>query len=249
MSEALLGVDVGFSARGKTTGLAWRVDGQVDATVTGSAWDCRHTALPPGVLFDVAALDAPLLPPGGDTVRRRCEDIFYRGAFWNRCRPCLSHHGRGRDLRHAGAAAGEQFSAVVRPGAPMVEAFPNTFLGVLLPEPTFKRWPPPKKEPKSDWLYREAADHGVFGRLLGNLDWLDDGLSDRFASEGDHDIRAALVCLLTAGFANQGSAMVVGDPVGGWFWLPPTHLWEPWAAEALQKNEVTLSRKAQSGAR
>ena len=69
MSANVLGVDVGFSARGKTTGLAWRVDGQVDATVTRSAWESRHAALPAGVLFDVAALDAPLLPPGGEAVR------------------------------------------------------------------------------------------------------------------------------------------------------------------------------------
>lgn len=244
MSEALLGVDVGFSARGKTTGLAWRVDGQVCAKATRSSWESRQAVLPGGVLFDVAALDAPLLPPGREAARRGCENTFYRGAFWNRCRPGLSHHGRGRDLRHAGADAAEQFAAVVRPGALIVEAFPNTFLGVLLHEDTFKRWSPVRKEPKSDWLYREAADQDVFHRLLEKLGWSDDGLSDTLLGEVNHDIRAALVCLLTAGFTSQGTAKVVGDSVGGWFWLPPMDLWEPWAVEALTTNERILAQRA-----
>ena len=43
----------------------------------------------------------------------------------------------------------------------------------------------------------------------------------RLSSETDHELRAALICLLTAAVASQGTAAVVGEPSGGWFWLPP----------------------------
>jgi|SRR5258708_39766444 hypothetical protein len=60
-------------------------------------------------------------------------------------RPGLSHHGVGLELRNASSDACAQFSrllansgwakgdAVCREG-PIVEAFPNAFLGVLMPE-------------------------------------------------------------------------------------------------------------------
>ncbi len=51
----------------------------------------------------------------------------------------------------------------------------------------------------------------------------------RLAAERDHDVRAAFVCLLTAGFADSGSVTVVGDYLGGWFWLPPLRLWADWS--------------------
>lgn len=256
-SEALLGVDVGFSTQGNTTGLAWRVNGQVGASVTGSTWEQRRAALPTGVLFDIAALDAPLVPSGEGIPRRGCEDVFYRGAFWNRCRPGLSHHGRGLALRQAGATAAVQFAAVLRPstlghmaavpGASMVEAFPNTFLGVLLPAGTFDALKGAGKERKSDWLFRMASGEGAFDRLLQCLGWSEPEAAERLARERHHDIRAALVCLLSAGFASQGTATVVGDPTGGWFWLPPLALWDPWAARAIEVNVAQAGRRGFAG--
>ena len=137
----------------------------------------RSAALPADVLFDLAAFDAPTVPAGGGVPARGCEAVFYRGAFWNRCRPGMSHHGRGLDLRRAGATAAQQFGAVVKvghqvtsaavPGHAMVEAFPNTFLGVLLPEPVLDRLPPGRS--KSDRLYDACLIEGVFNELVGEL--------------------------------------------------------------------------------
>jgi hypothetical protein len=243
MTEALLGVDVGFSARRKTTGVAWRLNGQVSVCLTGSTWEERKAALPQNVTFDLAALDAPLVPSGSPCVRRGCEAAFYRGAFWNRCRPGMSHHGRGKDLRAAGQEAAQQFSAVARtpsgyPYRPVinrsfVEAFPNTFLGVLLPEHYYLNNDSKVSGPKSDWLYTAACAAGVINRLLSHLGWTEEAT---FAEEVDHDKRAALVCLLTAGFAWAGSAAIFGDEEGGWFWLPPHELWSDWAKIALDNN-------------
>src|SRR5205085_950102 len=96
---------------------------------------------------DAIAIDAPLLPPGTvDTLPRYCERVFSRGVFQKRCKPGMSHiHGTGQLLREHGRRAAEQVLAAqpfrssthplqrVWPNAPIVEAFPNAFLGVVLP--------------------------------------------------------------------------------------------------------------------
>src|ERR1700751_4448229 len=33
--------------------------------------------------------------------------------------------------------------------------------------------------------------------------------------------------------AAQGTAAVIGEPTGGWFWLPPWSLWQRWAKQGL----------------
>jgi hypothetical protein len=149
--EALLGFDVGFSAKGKTTGFAWRVRGTIEAHRAGTSWESRRDALPRSVSFSLVALDAPICPGANGDTARSCEAGFYGRPFWNRCRPGLSHHGRGLALRRAGQDAVSQVVAVlddaslsfgpeVYPGRPIIEAFPNTFLGVLLAPNVHERW-------------------------------------------------------------------------------------------------------------
>jgi hypothetical protein len=217
-------------------------------TKTGTAWEKRKEALPPGITYSIAALDAPILPEHQGEPHRACESIFYGGAFWNRCRPGLSHHGRALALRRAGAETAPQFATLlsglrlvpeleVHRDSAIVEAFPNTFLGVLLPEAVYKHCDRFSNERKSDWMFRKAAERGTFQALLGGLGWTEAETLQKFLEQagphGDHDARAALVCLLTAGFAVSGNAVVVGDPTHGWFWLPPKSFWEPWAWAAL----------------
>jgi predicted RNase H-like nuclease len=71
--------------------------------------------------------------------------------------------------------------------------------------------------------------------VLADLDWADAETISRFETEMNHDKRAALVCLLTAGFAHAGRAMVVGDRFTGWFWLPHLGRWADWAQQGLQQ--------------
>jgi hypothetical protein len=47
-------------------------------------------------------------------------------------------------------------------------------------------------------------------------------------------MQAALICLLTAALADKGTAAIIGEPEGGWFWLPPWTLWQPWATQGLK---------------
>jgi hypothetical protein len=247
----LLGVDVGFAAKAKTTGLAWRINGEVGYVRTGTAWMARKRSLPHDVVFSLAALDAPILPAQEGQPHRSCESVFYGGAFWNRCRPGLSHYGRSSLLREAGADAASQFANVisglklkpdiaVRRECAIVEAFPNAFLGVLLPAGVYQHKVGDRREAKSDWLYRAVAEEDLLLKLLLELDWADGKTADLFVKQagkdGHHDVRAALVCLLTAGFAASNKATVVGDKACGWFWLPPLGFWNEWAREALESQ-------------
>ncbi len=158
---SLLAVDVGFSKTDKSSGMAWRVGGTIGAYRTGSGWTARQAALPPGVLFDLAAFDAPLVQAGPGIPRRGCEAVYYLRLFAKRCRPGISHFGHGLTSREAGALPAEQFLLVIGTGdspafaavvgAAMVEAFPSAFMGVLLPDEVLAS-PPTKRGGKSDRL-------------------------------------------------------------------------------------------------
>ncbi|MDK4739395.1 hypothetical protein PH547_10965 [Rhizobium sp. CNPSo 3464] len=127
----------------------------------------------------------------------------------------------------------------IRPGIAIIEAFPNAFLGVLLPEDRFAL-PAAQKRKKFHWLYDHAVDSGVLDSLLQTLGWRNQALLDAVLAEKDHEKRAAWICLLTAAFAVASKSEVVGDDVGGWFWLPPSDLWAAWAREALKRNNLAV---------
>jgi hypothetical protein len=67
----------------------------------------------------------------------------------------------------------------------------------------------------------------------------------RLSSETDHELRAALICLLTAALAAQGSAAIIGEPRSGWFWLPPWSLWQQWATQGLNNGFRAMALKGQ----
>jgi hypothetical protein len=113
-----------------------------------------------------------------------------------------------------------------------VEAFPNAFLGVAVPDDDYVTATKTKRGEKFDWLYERWIDHGLF-RTVVDAAQLPDGIAERCEAETDHDIRAALVCLLTAAFAAQGTAVAVGQEVDGYFFLPPADLWTDWTNDSV----------------
>lgn len=125
----------------------------------------------------------------------------------------------------------------VWPGAPIVEAFPNTFLGVVVPDDDYITAMKIKRGGKFDWLYERWIHRGLF-RIATAAAELPEEIAARCEVETDHDVRAALVCLLTAAFAAKGSAVVVGQQVDGYFYLPPAHLWAEWAKDAIDRHRV-----------
>jgi hypothetical protein len=60
-------------------------------------------------------------------------------------------------------------------------------------------------------------------------------LADRCRSATQRDQRAALVCLLTAAAVAVGRYTAVGDPVGGYFFLPPWSRWANWAQDGVER--------------
>jgi hypothetical protein len=235
----LLGVDVGFSKTQKSTGIACLYGGKVILYRADSSWETRKQALPGDFMPEVIALDGPLLP--ADVIPRAvrvCEQFFSTGLFNRRCKPGLSHFGTGFLLREAARETGRQFGdffygSDYALGGRLVEAFPNLFLGVMVPDSDYLAIPKLRRGQKFDWLYGRVA-----GRFQSFAEFvqLPGSVYDLMSQETDHELRAALVCLLTAALAQADTAVRAGSAETGWFWLPPLELWEPWAIEAAQTN-------------
>lgn len=244
----LVGVDIGFSNRRRTNGIAVLSDGKLIRAERLSVSE-RDAALRELRDVDLVAIDAPLLPLGtADTLPRYCERVFSLGLFQKRCKPGMSHiPGTGQRLREHGRQAAEQllvarsFGNSLHPmprvwaDAPIVEAFPNAFLGVAVPEDDFVAATKIKRGGKFDWLYDRWIDRGLFRQVVTAAQ-LPEEIAIRCEAEPDHDVRAALVCLLTAAFAANGTSVVVGQELDGYFFLPPAHLWAQWATQSIRTD-------------
>jgi hypothetical protein len=162
--QNLMGIDVGFSKTRRSMGIACLEGDHLSPERVGTTWESRETKVPKGFHASVIAIDGPLLPKGtAHDIRRHVESVFIRAPFHNRCRPGLSHHGVGFELRQASTDACAQFgrllaplvwgnSGNVRRDGPIVEAFSNAFLGVLMPELELLAAPRFKRGRRFDWL-------------------------------------------------------------------------------------------------
>jgi hypothetical protein len=253
-----MGVDVGYSTTRLTTGIACLDGDKLSLLRAGTAWGSRESRISRGFQPALIALDGPLLPRGADKlVHRPCESVFIRAPFHNRCKPGLSHWGWGLELRRASAEACAQFSRLLessgsnkeevpvsRSGS-IVEAFPNGFLGVLMTEEELLSAPRLKRGRRFDWLYERMVASGRLESVLSKHLELPQEVWRRLSSETDHELRAALICLLTAALAAQGAAAIIGEPNGGWFWLPPWSLWQRWATQGFNNAARAMALKGQ----
>lgn len=235
----LLGIDVGFSKVQKSTGIALLHENKLILYRADATWEDRKRELPPTFHPSAIAIDGPLLPAGVDPrFVRPCEQLFSRGLFCKRCKPGLSHFGTGFQLRQAAQTTHAQLTKHFTQieyvlGDRLAEAFPNLFLGVLVSEEQYAAIPKLRRGQKFDWLYDCAVK-----KLWGLTDFItiDQVVYERAEKEDDHELRAALICLLTAALALNKKATLAGSENGGWFWLPPISMWEPWAVEAVGTN-------------
>jgi hypothetical protein len=109
-----MGIDVGFSKKRRTTGIACLKGDHLTLERAGTAWESREAKIPDGFQPSVIAIDGPLLPFCANlNIRRHVESIFIRAPFHNSCRPGLSHHGVGLELRQASSATATQFSRIL----------------------------------------------------------------------------------------------------------------------------------------
>lgn len=112
----------------------------------------------------------------------------------------------------------------------IVEAFPSSFLGVLIAEP---RQLNARRGDRSDTFYQHLSSCGGLQTLLGRL--LPGRAGAPFGMVTNHDDRAAVVCALSALCVAAGDYTVVGDQ-DGWVVLPPRALIQDWAWELLSAN-------------
>ncbi len=247
----IIGLDVGFSATRRTTGVARLVNGQLSLGLASSLWESRAEILGCRGETEVAAIDAPILSEL-HWEARSCERLFTFGAFQRRCKPGLSHvRGTGRQLRKAGFDTGNQIASIcsdsngkiqfprVWAGTNIVEAFPNAFLGVVVPVTRYEMMPHLRRGKKFDWLYDQWLEIDAFGEFTNELD-PSGALLRECQNCANHEERAALVCVLTAGGVVLGKYTAIGDKNGGYFLLPQLKKWAPWARRELEKQRGRL---------
>lgn len=248
--EDIAGIDIGLTLVDPSSGVCRT--GPSGDIVTHTYVDrlSRLNALGKESRFAVLAIDAPVLREGElHYDPRSCEKVFVWGEFQRRCKCGESWvRGTGQALRRGGVETVHSFADVVTssqqgPLFPrifgqrnIVEAFPNAFLGVSLPAQVFDV--APARGEKFDWLYDRWLAQAIPSQLQALLHWDRPQFWREVQTNGHHDERAALICALTGVCAARGSYVAVGEPVGGYFFLPPWSTWASWARGAVDAGRV-----------
>lgn len=234
-SGAVLGGDVGWSEKSRTSAacyLEFDLDG---ASVETRRFTAQRTDLEQSLCVLVrhrplltAAFDGPFrrdLDQIG--VYRRAEKVLTLRLAPHIGKPGQSNSGNGVKLNGAanafvkaalrmGCIAEARYSAVVHPRA-VAEAFPTSFLGVMLAE-GFRE---PRKA-RSDSYFERLTTDPRGDRLAGLVTRLLPGrpLRNALRSFRNHDDRAAIVCAITALCVAVRRYAAVGDD-NGYIILPP----------------------------
>jgi hypothetical protein len=229
---SVLGIDVGFSPTRKSSAvcrLDWNLQ-HVELAIT------RFRAVEPERTDSICRLlDRPVEAVALDGPLRGDLQVIgrYRLAerlLTLRLRPLIGKPGQasalvGRSLNlHTNLCAATVLAtALVRPSrhtnaihaSAIVEAFPTSFMGVLIDEPGRV---PAKRGNRSDVYFQHLATTGGFAALLDHL-LPGRRVTTALGDVTNHDDRAALVCALTALAVAAGDFSQVGDD-DGWIVLP-----------------------------
>ncbi len=246
---AVLGVDVGFSPTKRSSAvclLSWN-DNELWWSIKRfryreAEWQAALTELGTLTPLLAAAFDGPLRS-GFDVIGRyrTAERVLTRGLGGVIGKPGQSSSPVGKSLN----AAANALALFVRDAADLadashphaidakaiVEAFPSSFLGVMLEHPSDLSV---TRGDRSDVFFQHLASVGALQELSQHL------LPGRHARHSwtdvtNHDDRAALVCALTALAVAQGDYTAVGDD-DGWIILPPRQFIRSWAWNTMVAN-------------
>jgi hypothetical protein len=127
----------------------------------------------------------------------------------------------------------------------IAEAFPSSFLGVLIEQPEALN---ARRGDRSDTFFQHLAAAGTFHKLVAHL-LPGRSLPTHPNTVNNHDDRAALVCALTALCVAAGDFVAVGGD-DGWIILPPAAFVQSWALSLLETNaadEGTLALHVEDG--
>jgi hypothetical protein len=249
----VLGIDVGFSEKRRTTCfclLRWERDVATLTFRTTTSDPAKRRAALSDLLSDnrrveAVAVDGPLGPSlCALTEYRSAEALLSQGAMQKRGKPGQTSSPTGQLLhQHATALAVLALelcdvaeAAQSEPIHPkrVVEAFPNAYLAAMMEESDFNAL----SRNASDVFWRRLCQTGALARLSNQL------LPGRTISPAldrvtDHEERAGIICALTALSVVRGAYVAVGDPVCGDIILPPVAAWgmgpdgEPWLRTLL----------------
>jgi hypothetical protein len=112
----------------------------------------------------------------------------------------------------------------------VVEAFPTSFLGLLLHQPLGIRG---SRKKHSDSFFEVLAEDGTLASLLNRL--LPNRSIPDIRQIKNHDDRAAFICAVTALCVAANDYTAVGDH-DGWIILPPLSFVQPWALSLFETN-------------
>jgi hypothetical protein len=256
----VLGIDVGFSERRRTTCFClfrWEPTAAfLTFRRTTADADKRRAALISLLGADrkveAVAVDGPLGPGLCRlTHYRSAEALLSQGKMQKRGKPGQTSSPTGQLLHHH-ATVLATLALEVADVAPashvdpihdrrIVEAFPNAFLAALLDNSAFTEL----ERNASDVFWRDLSGSGALVRLCDRL-LPGREIKPRLDLVADHDERAGTVCALTAMAVVRGSYVAIGDPLCGDIILPPTSAWgkgatkEPWLRQALEMATVRL---------
>ena len=116
--------------------------------------------------------------------------------------------------------------------AAIYEAFPSSFLGLMLADPATLAT---TRANRSDLFFQLLSADGTLNRLCAHL-LPGRILRQPFAAVVNHDDRAALICALTALAVAVADFTAVGDAADGWIILPPARFIRDWGRTALEAN-------------
>lgn len=260
----VLGIDVGWSEKTNTTGaclLSWD-QGGIELEVHHLPTDStrRHDKLLEIVgtkKFLAVALDGPMRRGFDRIGEYRLGEVLLTRRFGNAGygKPGQSHSGNGILLNHhANEIANSVKEANCVDGAAhhaaidrlsIVEAFPTTFLAVMLDAD--RR---PSSKAKSDIFYewllgpdspaRHVPDENRIYKLISGL-LGGRKINSSLESFTDHEHRAAVICAATALCVARKQYVAVGDSRNGYIILPPrsSHIGvglENWAFTMIENN-------------
>lgn len=270
---AVLGIDVGYSERKRSTGfcvLSWDAEKiLVRLQRTTSDAQRRRAALADLLPYELpllaVAIDGPLAH-GFELIRhyRTADALFAHGVFQKRGKAGQTSSPVGQRLhQHATLLAHMVMEAAAQVRCRMaaaahrdpihelaiVEAFPNQFLAALLPEGDL----PALRRDASDRYWEACTALTLMSALLSYV-LPDRALTESLNAYSNHDDRAAIVCALTALCVCAGEAAGAGDPIGGDIMLPPPPVWgrsltstQPWMEIALVASLAAVRRRHPQG--
>ena len=260
---SVLGIDVGWSEKRKSSAicrLSWNISEVKWEIGRFRALDSERESTIKRVVNDhkllAVAIDGPLCPGFCEVDRYRgAERLLSRGELLKRIgKPGQSSSPNGKKLNaqaNKSSIALKKHCRVRKANhkvrideCAIVEAFPTTFLGVMLKHPASLIRP--KNKPRSDIYFAHLSKHKQLDRFVENL------LGDRRWSQNideikNHDDRAAFVCALTALCVAAGNFTAVGDDRDGWIILPPKWAFANWAWKAICETAHLTEARDEEG--